>query len=77
MRNEQVVGDKAIAYGNDHAVGLFIQVWKINPKLSLSHNDNKPDDSNIIVDKDEMFDKLTIEEFKNIATDNGFMFDDK
>jgi hypothetical protein len=51
-----------LAWGNDRATGIFIQVWEI-PK----DEDNKkaldlfgPDGDDIVVDSDAMFTKLTI-----------------
>lgn len=72
-RTEFIKGDKAIAFGRDHAVGLFIQIWQIDPALPIDYLKNQPDGENIIVDKDEMFNELTIEEFTGLAFKHGFI----
>ncbi len=72
-RTELVKGDLAIAFGRDHACGLFIQIWKIDPALPLNDFENLMDDHNVVVDRDQLFNKLTIEEFVDIAHGYGFV----
>lgn len=62
----------ALAYGHDHAVGNFVMIWKINPKYPLKHIENEPDDTNLIVDRDEFFGKLSESEVVRIAKQYGF-----
>ena len=55
-----------IAYGLDHLVGIFVQVW------DLSRNKNN-EENDPIVDLDEWSDKtLTVEKIVNIADEYGF-----
>ena len=49
---------KALAYGKDHACGWFVQVWTIPPKPHAT--DDIPDDSNMLVDKDTVFDGIGV-----------------
>ena len=53
-RIEMFNKEYGLAYGNDHIVGLFVQVWSINPKFGARHFENMPDDANIKVDPDQM-----------------------
>ena len=54
-------GRYTIAYGMDHAVGVFVQVF-----------DSESDDPEIpVIDKDRMFDNLTVVEAGLIARDHG------
>lgn len=71
-REEKYNHQYGLAYGRDHIVGLFVQVWKLNPKFSPRAFENQPDDSNIIVDKDQFSGTLTVEEIVKIAIDYGF-----
>lgn len=61
-----------LAYGVDHALGKFIQVWKLNAKYPPRAPQNLPDESNILVDKDEFSNSLSISEVVSIAAEFGF-----
>jgi hypothetical protein len=68
-RFEKSNSTHGLAYGIDHACGLFVMVWKI-PE---DEHDRKgleqfgPDSDDIVVDKDTLFSNLTIEELIDIS----------
>ena len=66
-----------LAYGRDHALGLFVQVWKLDPHYPASHMTNMPDVDNILVDRDQFQANLTIEEIARIASGYGFDLSDE
>ncbi len=66
-RHELTNNKYSIVVGNDHAVGLFIQVW---PTKKGTQSDI--DEEDYLIDKDEMFDGLTRKEMVNIANQYGF-----
>lgn len=55
----------SLAYGNDHAVGWFVQVWDTNKYP-------EPDCDNIIVDRDAMFNGITQSDIVKVAEQYGF-----
>ncbi len=66
-RQEQYNGEYGLAYGRDHAFGLFVQVWK------LDYGNTQPDDENIIIDLDQFQKRsLSVEEIVGIAEQYGF-----
>lgn len=66
-RHTGVAGKKAFAYGIDHAVGIFLQVWDIDPNKPLTHIDNILDGSNEILDEDQMFHELNLTRMNELA----------
>ena len=55
---------KSLAYGNDHAVGWFVQVWDTT-------NYPEPDCDNIIIDKDEMFNHIGMATYTTLPASTG------
>ncbi len=72
MRQELYNEKYGLAYGQDHAVGKFIQVWRLNPKYPRGHFENMPDGSNVIVDLDEMGGALSVKTIVETAARYGF-----
>ena len=72
MRQVRFTESHGLAYGMDHLCGLFIQVWKLDPKYPPKSIQNYPDPENIVLSKDALFHKLTIEEVVNIGDQYGF-----
>lgn len=75
-RKEKVAGDKAMAWGHDHAIGTFITIWQLaDPNMSTDWPANQPDHSNIIVDMDEFtHDSFSLRDAQlvAIAREHGF-----
>lgn len=71
-REEKYNQKYGLAYGRDHAFGLFVQVWKLDPKHSPRAFENQPDDSNIVIDKDQFSGALSVNDIVKIALDYGF-----
>lgn len=72
-RAEKVKGNKAMAYGNDHAMGKFIMIWTLeDPTKPTDWIPNQPDDDNLIVDQDEFLGTLTEQEMISLAGRHGF-----
>ena len=72
MRQEIYNEKYGMAYGLDHVVGKFIQIWKLNSKYGNKAFENQPDSENIIVDRDEFQGRLSVEEVVKIAGEYGF-----
>lgn len=63
----------AAAYGNDHAVGVFLTVWKLKNQFPNESFENMVVDPQAVVyDKDELFDKLSEEQLIKDALIYGF-----
>ena len=73
MRHEKFNKKYGMAYGRDHICKLFIQVWKLNPKFGERALENRPEDDNMIIDKDN----LAIQELVSIAGEYGFNLEDE
>ncbi len=77
-REEKYNQKYGLAYGRDHAMGLFVQIWKIDPKFSLQAYENMPDGDNILVDYDQFSGSLNpdskkaVQSIVNIAEKYGF-----
>ena len=72
MRQDLFNEKYGLAYGFDHIVGRFIQIWKLNSRYSNKAHKNQPDSDNIIVDRDEFQGRLSVEEIIKIAGEYGF-----
>lgn len=57
--------DKALAFGNDHACGEYIQIWDTT-KYSM------PDCDNVLVDEDTLLTGLTREKMMKLIQEHGF-----
>ncbi len=59
MRHEVIHDNKGLAFGNDHACGEFLQIWRrpTNPKERKEQDMYGPDDEDMLVNKDTLFDK--------------------
>ena len=73
MRRELYNDKYGLAYGQDHAVGRFIQIWKLDSNFSNHALENQIDDDNVIIDFDELFGKeVTIDFIVKTAKKYGF-----
>lgn len=73
MRQEIYNEKYGLAYGRDHICGNFLQIWKLDPKHSTRSFENQPDDSNLVVNRDEFGKgRLSVEEIVKIAEEYGF-----
>jgi len=66
-RHTQRNQEYALAYGEDHIFGLFIQVFE-NAVYEISDDG----DDGIVVDLDQKTDKLTPEKLVEVADEYGF-----
>lgn len=57
--------DKALAFGNDHACGEYIQIWDITKQ-------REPDDTNVLVDEDTRLTGLTKDRMMKLIQEHGF-----
>lgn len=77
MRHQKVNEKDSLAcyYGNDHAVGIFLTVWKIDTRFPVNSLENICDSSNVIYEEDETFHKLTESALLAKAKEYGFEID--
>jgi len=71
--------DKGLAFGNDHACGEFLQIWKRpdNPKDRSEQDQFGPNPEEMLVDLDTRFDKdFTKDKMLEIITLHGFRLDE-
>ena len=66
-RYEIYKNGKGLAFGNDHACGEFLQIWKLP---------GQPEPDNILVDEDARLTGLTREKYMSLLKKHGFTEED-
>lgn len=66
--------DKGLAFGNDHACGEFLMIWKrpTDEKERQSQDAFGPDPEEVIVDEDTLFTGFTRERYLALLAEHGF-----
>lgn len=75
-RREVYHEGKAMALGRDHVCGVFLQIWALDETKPATALENLPDDDNLLVNEDEVFDGLTRARVEQLAADHGFKLEE-
>jgi len=79
-RYEVIHDDKGLAFGNDHACGEFLMIWKRPAKGSKARrlqDQFGADSEDMLVDVDTMFDKeFTRPKMEALISEHGFRLEE-